>query len=34
MALTLGMTGMDPATEAALKVAFEKANAGSGGLWT
>ena len=34
MALTLGMTGMDPATEAALKVAFEEANAGSGRLWT
>jgi hypothetical protein len=34
MALTLGMTGMDPATEAALKVAFEQANAGSGRLWT
>jgi hypothetical protein len=34
MALTLGMTGMDPATEAALKVAFEEANARSGRLWT
>jgi hypothetical protein len=34
MALTLGMTGMDPATEAALKVAFEEANARSGSLWT
>ena len=34
MALTLGMTGMDPATEAALKMAFEKANASSGRLWT
>jgi hypothetical protein len=34
MALTLGMTGMDPATEAALKVAFEQANARSGRSWT
>jgi hypothetical protein len=34
MALTLGMTGMDPATEAALKVAFEQANADSGRLWS
>jgi len=32
MPLTLGMTGMDPATEAALKAAFEKAN--TGGQWT
>ena len=33
MPLTLGMTGMDPATEAALKVAFEQANARSGQPW-
>ena len=34
MALTLGMTGMDPATETALKVAFEVANVDSGRMWT
>ncbi|MCJ0825935.1 hypothetical protein MQC88_08200 [Luteimonas sp. 50] len=33
MPLTLGMTGMDPATEADLKAAFEAANARLGGLW-
>ena len=33
MLLTLGMTGMDPATEAALKTAFEAANARSGQAW-
>lgn len=34
MALTLGLTGMDPATEAALKAAFTDANARLGGRWT
>lgn len=33
MPLTLGMTGMDPATEAALKTAFETANARGGQRW-
>ena len=33
MPLTLGMTGMDPATEAALKAAFDNANARTGGKW-
>lgn len=33
MSLTLGMTGMDPATETALKGAFTEANAGIGGAW-
>ena len=33
MAQTLGMTGMDPATESALKEAFERANAQLGGAW-
>jgi len=33
MPLTLGMTGMDPATEAALKAAFEDANARVGTQW-
>ena len=33
MPLTLGMTGMDPATEADLKTAFEAANARLGGRW-
>ena len=33
MALTLGLTGMDPATEASLKVAFDAANARLGGAW-
>ncbi|GAA3928792.1 hypothetical protein [Luteimonas lutimaris] len=33
MSLTLGMTGMDPATETALKAAFTDANARLGGLW-
>src|SRR5690606_36424879 len=33
MPLTLGMTGMDPATETALKAAFNLANARLGGLW-
>ena len=33
MPLTLGMTGMDPATEAALAAAFEQANAQSGQQW-
>ncbi len=33
MALTLGLTGMDPATEASLKVAFDAANARLGGVW-
>ena len=28
MSLTLGLTGMDPATETALKSAFTEANAG------
>lgn len=30
MPLTLGLTGMDPATEAALQTAFKQANAGTG----
>ena len=34
MALTLGLTGMDPATETALKAAFVEANEGLSGLWT
>ena len=33
MPLTLGMTGMDPATEATLKAAFDNANARSGRQW-
>jgi hypothetical protein len=33
MPLTLGMTGMDPATEAALKTAFEEANARLANRW-
>jgi hypothetical protein len=33
MSLTLGMTGMDPATEADLKTAFEAANARLAGRW-
>ena len=33
MAQTLGMTGMDPATESALKAAFEQANARLGQAW-
>ena len=33
MPLTLGMTGMDSATETALKAAFNHANARLGGLW-
>jgi hypothetical protein len=33
MALTLGFTGMDSATEAALKAAFEQANASLGNTW-
>ena len=33
MPLTLGMTGMDPATEAALKAAFDNANARTGRKW-
>lgn len=33
MPLTLGMTGMDPATETALKAAFDDANARLGGAW-
>lgn len=33
MSLTLGMTGMDPATETALKGAFTEANADIGGRW-
>lgn len=33
MPLTLGMTGMDPATEAALKAAFDNANARIGKQW-
>ncbi len=33
MALTLGLTGMDPATEASLKVAFAAANARLAGAW-
>lgn len=34
MSLTLGLTGMDPATEAALKAAFTEANARLGNRWT
>lgn len=34
MALTLGLTGMDPATETALKAAFGVANASLGGPWS
>src|SRR5690606_16821224 len=34
MALTLGLTGMDPATEASLKVAFNAANTRLAGAWT
>ena len=34
MSLTLGLTGMDPATEAALKAAFNEANARLGKRWT
>lgn len=34
MSLTLGLTGMDPATEAALKSAFEQANARLQAQWT
>lgn len=33
MALTLGLTGMDPATEASLKIAFVAANARTAGAW-
>ena len=33
MSSTLGMTGMDPATESALKAAFEQANASLQGRW-
>ena len=33
MSLTLGMTGMDPATETALKAAFNDANSRLGGPW-
>ena len=33
MSLTLGLTGMDPATEAALKAAFQEANARLGDHW-
>ena len=33
MAQTLGITGMDPATESALKAAFEQANARLGRAW-
>lgn len=33
MALTLGLTGMDPATEASLKVAFSIANSQLAGAW-
>ncbi|NUO77243.1 MAG: hypothetical protein HOQ32_14670, partial [Lysobacter sp.] len=33
MALTLGLTGMDPATETALQAAFKDANARLGGRW-
>lgn len=33
MSLTLGLTGMDPATETELKAAFEQANARLGGRW-
>ena len=34
MSLTLGLTGMDPATEAALKAAFQEANARLGDHWS
>lgn len=34
MPLTLGLTGMDPATEAALKATFLEANARLGGRWS
>jgi hypothetical protein len=34
MPLTLGLTGMDPATEAGLQTAFEQANAGIGGRFS
>ena len=34
MSLTLGLTGMDPATEAALKAAFLEANARLGDQWS
>jgi len=34
MSLTLGLTGMDPATEAALKAAFIEANARLGERWS
>ena len=34
MPLTLGLTGMDPATESALQTAFKVANARLGGRWT
>ena len=34
MPLTLGLTGMDPATETALKAAFEQANAAVGNRFT
>ncbi|MBJ6981113.1 hypothetical protein [Luteimonas sp. MC1572] len=33
MSLTLGLTGMDPATETALKAAFDDGNARLGGAW-
>ena len=33
MALTLGFTGMDSATEAALTAAFQQANASLGNIW-
>ena len=33
MSPTLGMTGMDPATESALRSAFEQANARLQGRW-
>ena len=33
MPLTFGLTGMDPATEIALKAAFTEANSRLGGLW-
>ena len=33
MALTLGTTGMDSATEAELRAAFQQANATAGGRW-
>ncbi|MCM2337604.1 MAG: hypothetical protein NDI59_02700 [Lysobacter sp.] len=34
MSLTLGLTGMDPDTESALRQAFSEASAELGGLWT